>query len=270
VQTRQGDRNVPNRLSNPDATRGRGLAGAADRWLCLGRVERLAARAARVLEVLASCIRRKIGFWGLSQPHSTHGELRHSHCAFPFRNADSTLTSFRHALEDIYGECAALQICDFIVQATGNDACERSFLFGHNDFKTESEFLEAVGLALQRLPEDFAGRPQIVISSGFRHVLGAASIRYLGSKESNNGKFDEKAARKRLARLNTSIIRRIDEHEPPPQPIAPPDTPIDPGGGRGPEFGSLQALTIDVLKGVAKTCQSGIRVSKRKSAVAVT
>jgi hypothetical protein len=112
--------------------------------------------------------------------------LRHSHCAFPFRNADSTLTSFRHALEDIYGECAALQICDFIVQATGNDACERSFLFGHNDFKTESEFLEAVGLALQRLPEDFAGRPQIVISSGFRHVLGAASIRYLGSKESNN------------------------------------------------------------------------------------
>jgi hypothetical protein len=65
-----------------------------------------------------------------------------------------------------------------------------------------------------------------------------------------------------------ALFARLDE--PPPQPIAPPDTPIDPGGGCGQEFGSLQALTIDVLKGVAKTCQSGIRVSKMKSAVAVT
>lgn len=42
--------------------------------------------------------------------------------------------------------------------------------------------------------------------------------------------------RRNPATVNAAIIRRIEEHEPPPQPIAPSDPPIDTGGARGPRL----------------------------------
>jgi hypothetical protein len=107
---------------------------------------------------------------------------------------------------------ATLRICDFILRATRCDAGEGSLLFGGNDFETELQFLEAVGLALACLPEERDDRQQIVISSGFKHRLGAVSIRYLKSATSKNGEFDENAARARLEAFCSSVDGSAAQH----------------------------------------------------------
>ena len=53
--------------------------------------------------------------------------------------------------------------------------------FGANDFSRESEFLAAVGLALQFLPETYPRWPDLCVSSGLTHELGGVCLRYLPS-----------------------------------------------------------------------------------------
>lgn len=53
--------------------------------------------------------------------------------------------------------------------------------FGADDFSRESEFLAAVGLALQFLPESYPRWRDLCVASGLTHALGGVCMRYLPS-----------------------------------------------------------------------------------------
>ena len=62
---------------------------------------------------------------------------------------------------------------------TGADA---ALDFGADDFSRESEFLSAVGLALQFLPESYPRWRDLCVSSGLTHELSGVCVRYLPSQ----------------------------------------------------------------------------------------
>jgi hypothetical protein len=100
------------------------------------------------------------------------------------------------------GGCAlsseALRIWDFVVPGGRAEAPRRAVVFGGDVFAGETQFLQAVGAALQNWPPGYEGKDQVTISCGLKGPVGTVSVGYVKSATTARGQFDESAARQRF------------------------------------------------------------------------
>lgn len=74
----------------------------------------------------------------------------------------------------------AESVLEFLARGAETGA-EASLDFGADDFTRESEFLAAVGLAFQFLPETYPRWGDLSVASGLTHALSGICLRYLPS-----------------------------------------------------------------------------------------